>query len=153
MHWTSQTKCWQTNDRGHRGPGETWGGTILLLPWGVLILRGGGGYELKTIKRCRVAWGKLNELRPVITSRSFPITSRGRDFNPCVRSAMLAKSGPQPYPNYIVYNVTTKLWFAECIVSPPRTKSACRISWRWCSLTIWQRHTTLTDSDGTAMYM
>ena len=26
-------------DRGHSGKGEAWGGTILLLPWGLLILR------------------------------------------------------------------------------------------------------------------
>ena len=38
----------------------------------------GGGCKLTTITRCCVAWGKFNELLPVLTSRSFPITPRGR---------------------------------------------------------------------------
>ena len=33
-------------------------------------------------------------------------------------------------------------WFARCAVSPPRTTSACRISWKECCLMIWQRHST-----------
>ena len=42
-----------------------------------------GGCELATITRCRVAWGKFNEFLPVLTPRSFPITSRGRVYNSC----------------------------------------------------------------------
>ena len=32
-----------TNARGHSGSGEAWGGVILLLPWGLLILSVSGG--------------------------------------------------------------------------------------------------------------
>ena len=56
------------------------------------FLSSGGGCELATITRCRVAWGKFNKPLFVLTSRSFPITSRGRDYNLCVRSAMLHAS-------------------------------------------------------------
>ena len=55
-------------------------------------LSSGGGCELASITRCRVAWGKFHELLPILTSRSFPITSRGRVYNSCVRSAMLHAS-------------------------------------------------------------
>ena len=55
-------------------------------------LSSGGGYELATVTRCCVAWGKFNELRPVPTSRSFPITSGGRVYNSCVSSSMLHAS-------------------------------------------------------------
>ena len=51
-----------------------------------------GVCELASITRCRVAWDKFNELLPIITSRSFPINSRGRVYNLCVRSAMLHAS-------------------------------------------------------------
>ena len=115
-------------------------------------LSSGGGCELAAITRCRVAWGKFNELLPVLTSRSFPITSRGRVYNSCVSSAMLyAKPGPQPYPTYIACNVKTEPWFAGCAESPPRTKSARSISWTGCSLMIWQRYSAPADSDGTPM--
>ena len=55
-------------------------------------LSSGGDCELNTITRCCVTWGKLNELLPVLTSRSFSITSRRRVFNSCVRSATLHAS-------------------------------------------------------------
>ena len=41
----------------------------------------GGSGELTTITRCCVLWGKFNKLLPVLTSRSSPITSRGRVYN------------------------------------------------------------------------
>ena len=52
----------------------------------------GGGCGLAAITRCCVAWGKFNELLPVLTSR-------GRVYNPCIRSAMLhaSKTWAQPY--------------------------------------------------------
>ena len=55
-------------------------------------LSSGGCCELDSITRCHVAWGKFNELLSVLTSRSFPITSRGRVYYSCVRSAMLHAS-------------------------------------------------------------
>ena len=50
-----------------------------------------GGCE-PTSTRCRVAWGKFNELLLILTSSSFSITSRGRVYNSFVRSAMLLAS-------------------------------------------------------------
>ena len=55
-------------------------------------LSAGGSCDLATIKRCRVAWGKFNELLPILTSRRIPLPSRGRVYNTCVRSAMLHAS-------------------------------------------------------------
>ncbi len=55
-------------------------------------LSSGGGCELASITRCRTAWGKFNELLPILTSRSIPITSRGLVYNSCVRSIMLYAS-------------------------------------------------------------
>ena len=55
-------------------------------------LSSGCGCELATITRCRVAWGKFNQLLLVLTSCSFPIISRGRVYNSYVRSAMLHAS-------------------------------------------------------------
>ena len=52
----------------------------------------GGSCELATIIRYCVARGKFDELLHVLTSRSFPITSRGRVYNSCIRSAMLHAS-------------------------------------------------------------
>ena len=62
-------------------------------------LSSGGGCGLATITRCRVAWGKFNEFLPVLTSR-------GRVYNPCIRSAMLhaSKTWAQPY----LTRITTK---------------------------------------------
>ena len=88
MHWAGQTNRWQTNDRGHSGSGEAWGGDIHYLED---YLTSDGDCEL-AITRCRVAWGKINELLPVLTSRSFTITSRGIVYNLCVRSAMFHAS-------------------------------------------------------------
>ena len=81
----------------------------------------GGGCELTTITRYYAAWGKFNELVPVLTSRSFPITSRGKNYNSCVRSAMPHpnETWGQPYPTCIACNAMTELWFAACAVSPP----------------------------------
>ena len=86
MHWTGQTNKWQTNDRSHSGLGEANGGAILLLRWGLLILR----WQLWTryCHKVPCCMGKFNELLPILASCSFPITSRGRIYNLCARSAM-----------------------------------------------------------------
>ena len=102
-------------------------------------LLSGDGCELATIWRCHVVWGTFNELLSVLTSRSFPTTSRGRVHNfvsgvPC---SMPAKPEPRPYPTCITCNTMTELWFARCVMSPPRTKLARRISCWGCSLTTW----------------
>ena len=135
--------------RGHSGYGEAWGGAIRLLPQGLLILR----WWLWThfITRCCVAWGKFNEHLSILSFHSFPITSRWRDYNSCIRSArpMQSKPGPQYYLTYsIACNAMTEVWSAGCTVSPPRTKSAHKIIWSGCSLMIRQRY---SNSDGTAM--
>ena len=74
----------QTNDRGWE-PSFRYLGDCL---------SSGGSCELAAITRCCVAWGKFNELLPVLTSHSFPITSRRRVYNSYwyVRSAMLYAS-------------------------------------------------------------
>ena len=41
-------------------------------------LSSGGGCELATIIRCRMAWGKFNKLLPILTCCSFPFTFRLR---------------------------------------------------------------------------
>ena len=41
-------------------------------------LSSGGGCELASTTRCRAAWGKFNELLPILTSCSFLTISRGR---------------------------------------------------------------------------
>ena len=46
----------------------------------------GVGCKLASITRCRVAWGKFNELLPYLTSRSFPVTPKWRVYNICTRS-------------------------------------------------------------------
>ena len=97
-------------------------------------LSSGGGCELATITRCRVTSFICYHLQRKISQ---------------FRSTMLmqAKLGPQPYPTCIACDVTTERWFAGCAESPTRTKSARRISWRECSLAIWQRCSAPTDSD------
>ena len=55
-------------------------------------LSSGGSCEHSTITRCRVTWGKFNKLLPIITSRTFPITSRGRVSDSSIMSAMLRAS-------------------------------------------------------------
>ena len=67
---------------------------------------------------------------------------------PC---SMQAEPGPQFYLICIACKAMAELWFAGCAVSPQRTKSAHRNSWRGCSLTIWQRYSTPADSDGMVM--
>ena len=105
----------------------------------------GGGYEFATIIRCHIVCGKFSELLPVLTSRQFP-SLRDVEFTirvsgvPC---SMQAKPGFHPYLICIVCNAIIELGFVGCKVSPPRTKSARRISWRGRSLTTWQRYSAL----------
>ena len=90
MHWTGETNRRQTNDRCHSSQEK-----LEVVPSFCYLgdcLSSGGRYELATVTRCRVAWGEFNELLPVLTSHSFPITSRGRVHNSWVRSAMLHTS-------------------------------------------------------------
>ena len=52
-------------------------------------LSAGGGCELSSITRIRVAWGKFRELLPILTSRSLSLMKRGEIYNSCVRRTML----------------------------------------------------------------
>ena len=95
-------------------------------------LSSGGGCELATITRCHLALGKFNELLPALTSRSFPITSKGRVYN------SLVKSAKAPCKRNLGHNLS---WLASPTQQWPsydsldvRWKSARRISWRECSL-------------------
>ena len=92
------------------------------------------------LAKYRVAW-------PIVLSRSFPITSRGKVYNLCARSAMLHTS--QTYSPSC--KSMTRLWSAGCVVSPPSTMSAGKISQRGRSSTIWRRYFTPVDSDGMAV--
>ena len=49
----------------------------------------GGGCELSTINRTRVAWGKFHELLPLLTDKSLSLATKGMLYATCVRSAML----------------------------------------------------------------
>ena len=55
-----------------------------VVPWFYYLgdcLSPGGSGELTTITKCCVLWGKVNKLLPIFTSRSSPITCRGRVYN------------------------------------------------------------------------
>ena len=53
------------------------------------MLCAGGGCRLAIITRCCIAWGKFKKLLPILTSKHVSLTTRGRVFDACVRSAML----------------------------------------------------------------
>ena len=53
------------------------------------VISAGGGCELATITRCKIAWRKFRELIPILTNRHLPLITRGRVYSTCVRSAML----------------------------------------------------------------
>ena len=117
-------------------------------------LSSGGGCELASITRWRVAWGKFIELLSVITFHSFPITSRETVYNSCVRTAMLHAS---------------ETWAPNlCDLHRLQRNDQAMICWM-CGITTAKDHVTLqdllermqlhdlakalrtTDSDGTAM--
>ena len=52
-------------------------------------LSAGGGCELASIARIRVAWGKFRQLLPILTSRSISLAKRGEFYSTCIRSTML----------------------------------------------------------------
>jgi len=52
----------------------------------------GGGCELATIARSRVAWGKFRELLPLLSSSTISLSRRGMLFNSCVRGVLLHAS-------------------------------------------------------------
>ncbi len=51
------------------------------------MLSNGGGCDLAATVRCKAVWGKFRE--PILTNRHIPLSSRGRVYSTCVRSAML----------------------------------------------------------------
>ena len=53
------------------------------------MISAGGGCELSTINRTRVAWGKFHELLPLLTDKSLSLATKGMLYATCVRSAML----------------------------------------------------------------
>ena len=59
-------------------------------------LSSGGSCERTSMTRCRVAWGKYNDLLPGLTSCPFPITSRRRIMIPASGApcSMQANLGP-----------------------------------------------------------
>ena len=89
MYWTGQTSRWETSDRGCGGEKPEVVPSFCYLGD---CLSPGGGYKHTSITRCCIPWSKVNELLPILNSCSFPITSKGRVYNSCVRSAMLHAS-------------------------------------------------------------
>ena len=55
-------------------------------------LSAGGGSELAAIARCRSAWSRFRQLLPILETRWLPLTTKGRVYNTCVRSALLYAS-------------------------------------------------------------
>ena len=53
------------------------------------MLSVGGGCELAAITRCNCAWGKFQQLLPLLTNRQVHILTRGKVYSSCVRSVML----------------------------------------------------------------
>ena len=56
------------------------------------MLDAGGGCSLAITTRCCTAWGKFKKLLPILTSKHVSLTTRGKVFNTCVRSALLHAS-------------------------------------------------------------
>ena len=53
------------------------------------MLSAGGGCELAAITRCKCAWGKFQQLLPLLINRQVPLLTRGKVYSSCVRSVML----------------------------------------------------------------
>ena len=153
VHWTDQTNRWQANDKGHSGSGEVWGGAILLLLWGLLIL----GWWLWTRYFHKMLWhmGQIQQdpARPYLPLISHRFQRQSLKIHVLgVPRCMQAKPGPHTYLACIACCLTNELWCAGCESSPSRTKSVCSISWRGRSLMNWQRYTTPANSDGMGIY-
>ena len=85
-----------SNDRGHSGKGEDCGSAILLL-----ATLGTAHPQVAAVNSMSsqdaVAWGNFNEPRPILTSRSFPIT-----YNERVYISIRTESGPQSHLDGLV---------------------------------------------------
>ena len=55
-----------------------------------------GGAEESVTARIQSAWNKFRELLPLLTSKSFPLLTKGRVYQACVRSVMLYGSETWP---------------------------------------------------------
>ena len=53
------------------------------------MLSAGGGCKLAAITCCKCAWGKIQQLLPLLTYRQVPLLTRGKVYSSCVRSVML----------------------------------------------------------------
>ena len=112
-----------------------------------------GSCEIASFTRCRVAWDKFNEPLPILISCSLPFTYRRIFYNSCVRSAMLHASETWAQTSSDCYRLQRngRAMIRWCSVSPPKTKSARKISCRGCSWMIWQKCSTPIDTGCTAM--
>ena len=52
----------------------------------------GGGSELSSIARSKIAWGKFREYLPLLTSRSLSLSKRGEIYDSVVRNTMIYAS-------------------------------------------------------------
>ena len=151
MHWTGQTNRWQTNDRGHSGSGEAWGGAILISPWGLLILWCCLWTHFYHKILCCIGQTERAPAHPHLLLISHDLQRNCLQFV-CEEPHAPCKANLGPNLTRLSSQATTELWFTGCAESTPRTNSALKIFWRGCSLTIWQSYSTTTDSDGTVMY-
>ena len=55
-------------------------------------LDAGGGCEAGITTRVRAAWGKFRQLLPLLTSRGFSLTTRGKIYNTYIRPVLLYAS-------------------------------------------------------------
>ena len=94
----------------------------------------------------QIEWAPVHPHLPLI---SHHLQMKRSQFMHQECQAHAIESWAQPYLTFTACNATTEVWSAGCTVSPPKTKSAHKISWRGCSLMIRQKYST--DSDVTAM--
>ena len=60
------------------------------------MLSAAGDCELSTTTRVKIAWKRIKELKPVLSSRHLSFKARGRVYSSCMRSAMLHASETWP---------------------------------------------------------
>ena len=53
------------------------------------MIGAGGGAEEATRTRVRCAWGKFNELSPILTSRGASLKVKGKLYSACVQNVMI----------------------------------------------------------------
>ena len=103
---------------------------------------------------CQKLWSfppRPSDLRPLPIFCQKPPYPHPLTPRPPFSLSSPTKPEPQPHLICIAWNAITELWFTGCVVSPPRTMWACKISWRGWSFTIWRRYSPPADSGDMSM--